>query len=622
MRLPQPFFRLPRQFDAERLRDEVAAIPAAAWAPHPNGIAGNSSVRLISVDGQENDLVEGVMSETAHLQYTPYIRQVLAGFNVPWSRTRLLRLAPGAGVPVHADINYHWYYRVRLHIPVITRPEVRFHCDGVSVHMAAGEAWVFDNWRLHNVENPTTDERIHLVADTAGSAAFWQLVGAGSDEPNIVNVEYRPGSRPALLTERNISRPVMNHAELEMLVGNLRSELLSASDTIGAHQQLARYHGLLDAFVRDWRQAYVQYGEDPAGRHHFTQLRDTLRIASRPASEGIVLRTNRVAAHQVLEGRVLRACVVAIEPNANVSVQRAARAAAVAAAAAADNNLTRPVFIMAAPRSGSSLLFETLASSDQIVTLGGEAHWLIETIAELAPGAPGVDSNRLLAAQATPAIIERIRSQILERLVDRRGERVLDAAGRLFLEKTPKNALRIPFLNRIFPDARFIFLWREPRGNLSSIMEAWKSGKWQTYPMLDGFEPPWSLLLPPGWQEKRGKPLAELAAFQWNATNTTVLDDLAAIPESRWTSVAYGSFLSNPAAVIRRLCAFLGMDLDASLQDRLKMPLPAARHTLTAPDPDKWKRNEAEIERIMPQLDHTWRRLIDIADPDAKRSEA
>jgi hypothetical protein len=606
MRLPKPFFRLPLKFDAARLRDEVSTIPVSAWAPHPNGIAGNSSVRLISVDGLENDLVEGVMSETTHLQYTPYLRQILAGFNVPWSRTRLLRLAPGAGVPAHADINYHWYYRVRLHIPVITRPEVRFHCDGTSVHMAAGEAWVFDNWRLHNVENPTSDERIHLVADTAGNSAFWQLVGTEADEQNVVNVGYQPGSRPKLLTERNISRPVMNHAEMEMLVGNLRSEFLSASDSIGAHQQLARYHALLDAFVRDWRQAYVMHGEDPAARRHFRQLRDAVRTASRPASEGIVLRTNKVAAHQVLEGRVLQVCVADDAAEATASTgARAVRAGPQA------ESLARPIFIMAAPRSGSSLLFETLAHSDKIVTLGGEAHWLIESIAELTPGAPGVDSNRLSAAQATPQIIERIRSQILERLVDRRGESVPDDAGRRFLEKTPKNALRIPFIDRIFPDARFIFLWREPRGNLSSIIEAWKAGRWQTYPRLDGFDLPWSLLLPPGWQEMRGRRLEELAAFQWNATNTTVLDDLASIRASRWATVDYGSLLSNPTAVIRRLCEFMGVELDASLEDRLKLPLPPARHTLTPPDPEKWKHNQSAIERIMPTLDKTWHRLID-----------
>ena len=56
-----------------------------------------------------------------------------------------------------------------MHIPVITRPEVRFHCDGQVVHMAPGEAWLFDNWRRHRVENATDDARIHLVADTSGT---------------------------------------------------------------------------------------------------------------------------------------------------------------------------------------------------------------------------------------------------------------------------------------------------------------------------------------------------------------------------------------------------------------------------------------------------------------------
>jgi hypothetical protein len=606
MRLPKPFFKLPRRFDAARLREEVGAMPPAAWAPHPNGIAGNSSVRLISVDGEENDLVDGIMRETPQLAHTPYIRQILASFGVAWSRTRLLRLAPGAGVPAHADINYHWFYRVRLHIPVVTRPEVRFHCDGVSVHMAAGEAWVFDNWRLHNVVNPTSDERIHLVADTAGNAAFWQLVGSGEDSPALANqIPYQPGIRPPLLTESSSTRPVMNPAELELLVGNLRGEMQSDSDTMDAQRQLGRYHGLLDAFVRDWRHLYVLYGEAPRGRHHFVQLRDALRLASRPAGEGIVLRTNRVAAHQVLEGRVLRVCVSGDAADSSISgrMRRSARASR------EGSRVARPVFIIAAPRSGSTLLFETLACSDQIVTLGGEAHWLIESIAELSPGAPGVDSNRLSAAQATPPIIERIHGQILERLVDRRGEPIFEEGARTFLEKTPKNALRIPFLGQVFPDALFIFLWREPRANISSIMEAWKAGKWQTYPRLDGFELPWSLLLPPGWQAMRGKPLEELAAFQWRVTNTTVLDDLAALPTSRWTTVDYDSLVSNPAEIIRRLCGFMGIQLDPPLELRLKQPLPPARHTLTPPDPEKWKRHESAIERILPTLVSTWRRL-------------
>ena len=59
MRLPKPFYRLPVRFDVERLRAEVAALPAAAWVSHPNSIEGNSALRLISVGGDENDDVSG-----------------------------------------------------------------------------------------------------------------------------------------------------------------------------------------------------------------------------------------------------------------------------------------------------------------------------------------------------------------------------------------------------------------------------------------------------------------------------------------------------------------------------------------------------------------------------------
>ncbi len=78
MRLPKPFFRLPLRFDAARLAAEVAALPAAAWAEHPNHLAGNSCVRLISVDGGENDSVDGPMAATAHLARLPYVQQLLA----------------------------------------------------------------------------------------------------------------------------------------------------------------------------------------------------------------------------------------------------------------------------------------------------------------------------------------------------------------------------------------------------------------------------------------------------------------------------------------------------------------------------------------------------------------
>ena len=176
MKLPKPFFRLPVRFDVERLRAEVEALPATAWSRHPKEHEGNTAARLITVGGGDNDDINGEMRPTPALAACPYIQQALASFDTVWSRSRLMRLAAGAEVPPHGDMNRHWFHRVRVHIPVITRPEVRFHCGGESVHMAAGEAWIFDNWREHRVLNGSPEARIHLVADTAGTSAFWRLV--------------------------------------------------------------------------------------------------------------------------------------------------------------------------------------------------------------------------------------------------------------------------------------------------------------------------------------------------------------------------------------------------------------------------------------------------------------
>ena len=90
----------------------------------PKGDPGNSAIRLISVDGCENDAVNGIMRMTAHLERSPYLRQVLAGFGVVWSRSRLLRLAAAAVVPAHSDIHYHGFYHVRMHVPIVTLPQV------------------------------------------------------------------------------------------------------------------------------------------------------------------------------------------------------------------------------------------------------------------------------------------------------------------------------------------------------------------------------------------------------------------------------------------------------------------------------------------------------------------
>lgn len=311
MRLSRPFFQLPVLFEVERLQAEVASLPVEAWAPHPDRLTGNSAARLISAGGGETDSMQGQMLPTARLAAMPYVRQILAGFGVVWSRSRLMRLAPGAGVPEHADIKYHWHTRVRLHIPIFTLPQVRFHCGGESVHMGAGEAWIFDNWRRHHVENGSDAERIHLVADTSGTAAFWQFA-CGQPPPRTQwrTVARNSAAHPPLLTESGQRSPVMPAAEVQMLIDDLRAELAATTDSAEARARAARFSKVLESFIHDWRQLCALHGTGGRARAKFVRLAHAVHQAASSLADGLVMRTNSVSALLVLEQRVLQHLVI------------------------------------------------------------------------------------------------------------------------------------------------------------------------------------------------------------------------------------------------------------------------------------------------------------------------
>lgn len=269
-----------------------------------------------------------------------------------------------------------------------------------------------------------------------------------------------------------------------------------------------------------------------------------------------------------------------------------------AAGASAEGPLRRPVFLMSTPRSGSTLLFQTLIQSPDACSIGNESHALIEGIAGLHPAARGWSSNRLLEQDATPAVIAQLSSRFAAALVDRDGAPA--AENQRMIEKTPKNALRVPFLAAAFPEASFVFLRRGVRPTLSSMMEAWRSGRFRTYPRLPGWPGlPWSLLLVPNWRELAGRPLEEVVARQWAATMDVLIDDLARLPGERVCALSYEEFVGSPQAEIERLCARLGLGWDRVLG----ATLPASRTTVSAPGAEKWRRHEAEVAAVWPLVE-------------------
>jgi uncharacterized protein (TIGR03032 family) len=629
VRLDTEFIRLPLRFDVDRMQAEVDAIAESEWRPHPQGHPGNSALPLTAVAGDPlDDGVAGPMVPTPQLARCEYLQQVLASFETVIGRSRLMRLEGESEATLHSDTNYYWADRVRIHVPVRTDPAIEFVCNGKSVHMGAGEAWIFDAWQLHNVLNPTGGARIHLVADTVGSAAFWELVDRG-ERPfgkqhrgaTPTTVVHRAGERPRLQTERANFPVVMHPSEQARLADAILDGVDRGRSDAAAERAL---RDCLATGVSEWRALWARYAADPEGWPAFERLRGGLEAELEPLTGRVWLR-NEVDAVESVRQLLIRpalnpelAAPSAVPPAParapRVGAERVQRRSPTA------HRFDRPIFVVGAPRSGTGLLFEALAHSPTVWSIGGESHGLIEGVPGMHPAARGFDSNRLTQTDATPVTAERLRAAFLKELRDRADQPLPpDVDGVRMLEKTPKNALRIPFLNAIFPRSLFIYLYREPREALSSMIDAWESGRFVTYPQLPGWDgAPWSLALTPEWRKLRGAALPEIVADQWSKVQTTLLNDLQRLAPERVCAIDYAGLIQDPAAVLAAVSEFAQIDLD-----KPPTPLPLSSTTLTPPDPEKWRRHEEVLAPVLARTELVAARARDLlARHDPRRDQS
>ena len=255
----------------------------------------------------------------------------------------------------------------------------------------------------------------------------------------------------------------------------------------------------------------------------------------------------------------------------------------------AGGRLDRPIFIIGAPRSGTSLLYAILRTHPQLAHWPGEAHEVWE--ADHHPALREWDSNALDRSDATGTTADSIRRQFF--LVTGRHRRLID--------KTPRNALRIGFIDALFPDARYVYLKRDGRDNVNSLINAWRTPRYRTYRLRHespGADPEWwKFVLYPDWEQDRRGPLELVCAHQWTACNVAALH--AEIPSERWLEIRYEDLVADPVDETTRLVGGLELSPDERVSAAAERLGANPINVVTPPERGKWKKeNPDEIGSI------------------------
>lgn len=136
--------------------------------------------------------------------------------------------------------------------------------------------------------------------------------------------------------------------------------------------------------------------------------------------------------------------------------------------------------------------------------------------------------------------------RVLPRLV----RRLTHFTGKpVFLNKCPGNSMRIDQLLELFPEARFVYIERDPRGVINSIVNIHRAlgvKAWGPMPIPEC--------------ELEG--LSEYAAVaqQWVAITQAVERALSSVPEDRKLVVRYEHFMAAPDAALNEVVVTFGLE--------------------------------------------------------------
>ncbi len=236
----------------------------------------------------------------------------------------------------------------------------------------------------------------------------------------------------------------------------------------------------------------------------------------------------------------------------------------------------RPIFLLSLPRSGSTLVQRVLGAHEEVST-APEPWVLLPQVYAMRERGMYAEYGQVPSARAIREFVERLPGGPDDYTAELRSfivalyARASEGRGTYFLDKTPRYHFIAEDLYRIFPDAGFVFLWRNPLGVVASIVETWAGGRWNVE----------------RWRSDLFEGVANIVAgYEAHA--------------DRSFAVGYEQLVSDPLQAWPPLFDYLELSFDPSLlssfsavrlKARMGDPTGSQEYDTLSTDPvDKWKR--------------------------------
>jgi hypothetical protein len=233
----------------------------------------------------------------------------------------------------------------------------------------------------------------------------------------------------------------------------------------------------------------------------------------------------------------------------------------------------KPLILIGAARSGTKILRDTLAKHTEIDVVPYDINYIW----------------RIGNSECEDDVLDPDKTD-LESLVKIKKKISKFSNGNLFLiEKTVSNAIRIPFVLKVFPDAKFIHLVRDGRDVVGSVIRQWGERREisyflkkiihfpiiESYVYLKQYIRNWFKIMFSGktdntyiWgvrykgfmSDLAGKEKIEVCALQWKHCVEKSLQDLDALDDERIIKVKYEEFVMNPQKETDRIFEFIGLN--------------------------------------------------------------